>query len=193
MAKRKYEFKPDPDGSGILNKLYMTRSQRLAVWKWTLFGALFILCLVVQDAMLARYTILGGSIDLAVSVIMLVCVSQGLDNGCVFAFAASAVYAFSGSAPGNYAIVLITFIASAMAVFREGFLSRGFLTDWLCAGVGAALYEMVLYAIGLMMNYTHTGRLSWFVMTAVLSVAVMPVLYPLVERTGKIGGDAWKE
>lgn len=193
MAKRKYEFKPDPDGSGILNKLYLTASQRRGILKWSLFGLLFLVCLVIQDAMLSRYTFFGGTVDLAAGVIMLVCVCQGVDSGCVFAFAAGAVYAFSGSAPGNFSIILLTVIGSVMAAFRESYLRQGFASDLLCAAVGVVLYEMGLFLIGLAMAYTHTGRLSCFVMTAVLSAAVMPVLYPLVGRIGGNGGKIWKE
>lgn len=193
MAKRKYEFKPDPDGSGILNKLYLTASQRRGVAKWSMFALMFVVCLVIQDAMLSRFSLFGGILDLAAAVIVLVCVCQGVDSGCVFAFAAAAVYAFSGSAPGNFAIVLMTVVASAAAAFRESYLRQGKASDLLCAGIGVAVYEMGLFLIGVMMEYTHTGRLGCFVMTAVLSVAVMPVLYPLVERIGGNGGKTWKE
>ena len=49
MAKKKYEFKPDPAGSGTLSKLYLTRKQRQSVLKWALYGLLCLAALILQD------------------------------------------------------------------------------------------------------------------------------------------------
>ena len=40
MFGRKHDFKPDKTHSGTLNKLYLTKKQRLAIGKWTLVSLL---------------------------------------------------------------------------------------------------------------------------------------------------------
>ena len=105
MARKKQEFKPDPEGTGLLSKLYITPAQRLTALKWALYGALFLAVLVVQDVILSRLTLFGGRADLTSAVILLICVIEGADSGGIFALLASVFYVLAGTAPGEYAVV----------------------------------------------------------------------------------------
>lgn len=193
MAKHKYEFKPDPAGSGLMNKLYLTPQQRSRIKQWALYTVLFVLSLAVQDAVLGRYRILGGVIDLAPCFIMLVYVVQGAENGCVFALSTALFYYFSGSAPGMYVVLLITVIGAVISVLQESFLQPGFGADWFCAGLAMVIYEMSVFCVGLISGQTYGGRFGAFFVTAVLCVAVIPALYPPVKKIGEIGGTTWSE
>lgn len=193
MAKRKYEFKPDPTGSGIANKLYLTALQRRAILKWLLYGLLCVGALVVQDSMLSRLKLFGGAVDLTPAVILLICVAEGTHNGSVFVLIASMVYVFSGTAQGSWCIVLLTVLGIGAAAFRQLFLRRSVSSDLLCAGMAVLAYEMSVFAVGLLLGLTYSGRMGVFIMTALLSAAVLAAVYPLVRRIGAIGGEIWKE
>lgn len=193
MAKRKYEFKPDPNGGGLWNKLHLTPTQRRAAWRWLFYTLLFLACLVVQDAFLGRFRFFGACIDLVPCVIMLVYLHTGAQAGCVFALCASAFYAFSGSAPGLYVTILITVIGAVVSCAQHSFLQPGFYSDWLCTAVSMVAYELCVFGMGLILSQTHPGRAGVFLLAAVLCALVTPVLYLPVERIGKMGGQLWNE
>ena len=55
------------------------------------------------------------------------------------------------------------------------------------------LYERAVFLCGLFLGYTNPGRFGAYLVTWLLSLALMPVLYPIVLSIGKIGGETWKE
>ena len=195
MARKipKYEFKPDPTGSELAKRLYLTPRQRRQIIKWALYFLLLVIALAAQDTLLARVRFAGATTDLAVCAIVLIGMLEGAEKGGTFALAASVFYYFSGSAPGPYVIVLITAVTVATALFRQSFWTLGLSTSVLCTGLGVAVYELALMTIGLFMNLTRWNRLGVFLMTAVLSAVMVFPLYPLVRAIGSIGGEPWKE
>ena len=191
--RRKYEFKPDPKGTNLLKVLYLTKQQRLQYLKWTLYAALCILLLIVQDVIMSRVRISGATTDLAVCGILLISIIAGSEDGGLFALIASTVYWFSGSAPGPYVIAVITFLTIAATLFRQAYWHRGFGSTMLCAGIAMMLYEIIMFLIGIFIGRTMWTRFGVFVLTGALTVAVMFALYPLAKVIGKIGGETWKE
>ena len=182
----KYEFKPDPIGPAPLKGFYLTPRQRQRLLKWSLYAALVLAALVLQDTMLGRIRFCGATTDLAVCVIMLIGVMEGAETGGVFALCASILYYFSGSAPGPYVIAMITGIAIAAALFRQSYWSQGLSTAMVS-------YELLLLVIGILMDLTRWNRLGVFLLTAILSAALVIPMYPVAQAIGKIGGDPWKE
>ena len=49
MARKKYEFRPDPTGLDWVSKLALTKKQRQALLKWSLYGLVCVTGLVLQD------------------------------------------------------------------------------------------------------------------------------------------------
>lgn len=193
MAKRKYEFRPDPTGFDVAGKLYLTKLQRQAFVKWLLYSLVCVAGLVLQDSMLSRIHIFGGVVELAPALVVLVCVLEGCESGSVFALAGSMIYAFSGTGQGRYCIVFLTVAAVLATAFRQGYLRRGAGSDLICVGGAMLLYELCVFVTGLFLGLTHRGRLGAFVMTAVLSALAAAVLYKPVKYVGAIGGNVWKE
>ena len=196
MAKKKlpkFEFKPDPTGSDPRKIFHLTSLQRHRIVKWALYGALLLVALLLQDTMLSRVRFSGATTDLAVCVILLVGILEGPEEGGLFALAASVFYYFSGSAPGVYVIILLTAVAIAGGLFRQGYWSQGLSSTMLCTGLALVAYELGLMLIGIFLNLTTWSRLGVFVLTALLStIAILP-LYPLARVIGQIGGEPWKE
>ena len=190
---RDYEFRPDPEGSGNFEKLLLSQRQRHGLLRWTLFGALCVLALLVQDTMLYRLNIAGAGTDLVPCVILMITCLQGAEQGCVFSLVASLLYYFSGSAPGPYVVPLITVFAVLAVIFRQACLRQGFFSILISTGLGMLCYEMVLFGIGLFLKHTLPQLALAMVLTAVLSLAAVPVAYPVARAISKIGGETWKE
>lgn len=193
MARRKYEFLADPSGFDWMSKLLLTPKQRKSVLKWLLYSLVCVAGLVFQDTMLSRGRILGGGVELAPALVILICVLEGCENGCVFALTASMIYVFSGSGQDRYCIILLTLAAVLAAAFRQGYLRRGVGSDLVCVGGAMVLYEMSLFAAGLFLELTYGGRWGVFLMTALVSTLAAGILYHPLKHIGTIGGNLWKE
>ena len=142
MAK-KYEFKPDKPRSGLLNKLYLTQKQRKTFLKWLLYSLVLLVLSVLQDVILCRLRIFGASTDLVPCGIFLICILEGMERGSIFCLIASLLYLFSGTAPGAYCVVLITFLAIFTAFLRQSYLQRSFASTMLCMVLTMLLYKRV--------------------------------------------------
>ncbi|MBP3305212.1 MAG: hypothetical protein J6L24_04510 [Oscillospiraceae bacterium] len=193
MFKRKYEFKPDKDRSGTLSKLYVTKKQRLTLLKWLLMTFVLVVISVVQDVILSQIPIFGTRIDLLACAILLACVLQDPEVGCVFALVSSALYWFSGSAPGPYVVALLTALGVVVSIFRHSYLRYSFVSILTCTAAAVMVYELLTFAIGFFLGRTTLSRLAGFCLSGGLSLAVMPLLYPVFVAIGKIGGETWKE
>lgn len=189
----KYEFKPDPKGTNLLKKLHMTHLQRLQLLKWGLYTLLCIFLLVIQDVIMSQFRFSGATTDLAVCIILLIGIYEGIETGGLFALIASTVYWFSGSAPGPYVIALLSFLTIGATLFRHTFWRRGFGSTTLCTGIAIMVYEMAIFVIGILSGLTIWARAGVFLLTGVMTVLVALPLYPLVNAIAKIGGDTWKE
>ena len=192
MAK-KYEFRPDSDQKSLLQRLYMTQQQRRNLLKWVLYALLLVVLSVLQDVILTPIGLFGANTNLVPCAIILICVTEGAEQGSLFALIASLLYLFSGTAPGPYSMVLITLLAIVISAFRQGYLRKGFAASMLCTGIAMLVYELALFAIGLFLNLTIGKQLMHFVLTALLSVLVSPLLYLLTKAISAIGGESWKE
>lgn len=193
MAGKNYDFKPDRVRTDVLGKLLLTKKQRLTLLRWALFGAVCLVGLLAQDVILSRVSIFDTTTELVPAFILAICILQGAESGCVFALAAACVYYFSGSAPGSYCIPILTALAVLTSVFRQGYLRKGFPALLLCVAAGMVLYELAVFGIGLFLGRTILSRLNAFCLTAVLSTAAVPLIYPILLSIGKIGGETWKE
>lgn len=194
MARRKKnEFRPDSARTDILGKLLLTSKQRQTFLRWLLFSAVCLCALIVQDVVMSRVSLFGTTTDLVPCCILAICILQGAESGCIFALGASVVYYLSGSSPGALCIPLITFLAVFGAVFRQAYLRQGFFTLLLCLALTLICYELATFGIVLFLGYTSASRVGTFLMTAVLTFAVVPLLYPIFMSIGKIGGETWRE
>lgn len=191
--RKKNEFRPDTYRQDLLGKLLLTRKQRQTVLRWSLYGLMCLIALLVQDVLMSRVRIFNTTTELVPCFILAVCILQGAESGCVFALVVSLLYYFSGSAPGIWCVPVLTALAVVAAIFRQAYLRKGFFTLLLCLSVAMLLYELSNFAIGLFLDLTYPARLGAFCLSAVLTLIVMPVTYPILMSIGKIGGETWKE
>ena len=192
MAK-KYEFKPDKPISGIWSKLFLTQRQRRSLLKWGLYALLLLVLSVLQDVLLCRFRLFGATTELVPCGIFMICLLEGMDNGSVFSLCAACIYLFSGSAAGYYSIVFITALSVGIIYFRQSYLQKSFPAAMICVSAAMILYELAVFFIGLFLGMTTFDRISTHFLTALLSLIVAPVLYPISHAISNIGGQAWKE
>lgn len=187
------EFRPDRMGGGLLKALHLTQQQRLTLLRWTLYAAVCVLCLVLQDVVMSRIHIFGATTDLAPAAMLLIGVLEGSEVGGVFLLLASVVYHFSGSSPGAFTVALLTVIGVLMSLLRQRFWRRSPGSIILCAGIAMVAYELAVFAAGIFMGMTHFGRVGAFLLCGLLSLLVQIPLYFLIYKIGLIGGNQWKE
>ena len=191
--KKKYEFKPDKISLSLFHKLYLTKSQRLSILKWSLQALVLLVMSLLQDVILCQMSFLGATTDLVPCAIFLSCMLLGAQSGCVFALIAACLYQFSGSGPGYHAIALITVLCIAGAMFRQSFLRKNFGSCLLCAGLCHMLYELSVFVAAIVLGQTVLARVGVALLTGALSLLCIPVLYPILRAIEKIGGEPWKD
>lgn len=191
MAK-KYDFRPDKSRNTLLSHLILTPIQRKNVLKWGLYALCLVIISVVQDVLLCRVRIFGATTELVPCAIFLICILEGAQNSCIFALIASLLYLFSGTAPGPYSMVAITFLSIGVCVLRQVFLQASFPAAMLCVGGAMLVYVLVNFFFGLFLGLTLFARFHGFLITAVLSLLITPVFYPLFKSICAIGGQSWK-
>ena len=192
MAK-KNEFRPDKPRTSLLSHLILTQNQRKTVLKWVLYTALLLVLSVVQDVLLSQMRLFGATTELVPCTIFLICLLEGTQSGSVFALIASLLYLFSGTAPGPYAMVCITFLSVGVCMFRQAYLQPGFFAALLCCTFAMVVYELVMFAFGLFLGLTPPSRIFGFLTTAGLSLLAVPACYPILKAVSAIGGQTWKE
>ena len=192
MAK-KYEFQPDKPYATWLSKLHLTRQQQKALLKWVLYALLLVILSVVQDVVLCRLRIDGGTTDLVPCCIFLICLIEGTQRGCVFALVASFFYLRSGSAPGPHVLVLITVLATITTALYQAYLRPGFPAAMLCIILSMTFYEFGIFIFCMLFGQVTISRYMSFLVPAVLSLFIVPVLYPITQAIRSVGGETWKE
>lgn len=191
MAKRKYEFQPDRPQVSILDKLYLTKTQRLSLLRWALHALVVVVASLVQDVMLCRMNIFGATTDLVPGAIFTLTMLLGCERGCVFALVAGALFEFSGMGPGFYAIALIPVMAIGLSMLQQTALRKSISADLLSTTIAIMLYELIIFIIGVATGETAVFRLISAVATGVMTVLCSYLLYPIFTAIEKIGGNPW--
>ena len=193
MARYDKDFRPDRESTGLLNRLYLTKKQRLSAAKWLMYSLVVLTLSVVQDVILCDLNILDSTTDLVPCALFAVCILESAESGSLFCLIAAVIYQFSGTAPGFHIVALIPFLGVVTNIFRQNYLRKGFSATILCAGVATLVYELVIFGVALFVEQTHPGRFLTALITGGLDCLVLPVLYPILVSIGKIGGETWKE
>lgn len=193
FKRKKNEFRPDRPNNDLLGKLLLTKKQSKTVLRWVLFSLVCLVALLLQDVLMSRIRFFSTTTDLVPAVIFSICILQGGESSCIFALITSSIFYFSGSAPGPYCIVLITFISVLAAIFRQAYLRKGFSALMLCAAISIVLYELGVFSINAFLGSTSFDRIGRCLITAVTTIIPMPAIYPILLSIGKIGGETWKE
>ena len=192
MAKRQ-DFRPDKPSTSLLSHLILTKNQQKNLLKWVFYGMLLVALSVIQDVLLSQVRLFGATTELVPCAIFLICILEGTHTGSVFALITSLLYLFSGTAPGPYSMVAITFYSVGVCIFRQAYLQESFSSAYLCTAMAMLAYVLTNFLFGLFLGLTPLTRIFGFLITALLTLLSVPVLYPILKAIGAFGGYQWKE
>lgn len=192
MAK-KQDFRPDKPSTSFFSHLILTKNQQKNLLKWVFYTLLLLFLSVVQDVLLSQARLFGSTTELVPCAIFLICILEGTQTGSVFALISSLLYLFSGTAPGPYSMVAITFYSVGVCILRQAYLQESFSSAYLCTAIAMIAYVLTNFLFGLFLGLTPLARIFGFLLTAVLTLLTVPVLYPVLKAIGAFGGYQWKE
>ena len=192
MAK-KQDFRPDKPTTSLFSHLILTKNQQRNLLKWVFYTLLLVFLSVMQDVLLSQVRLFGATTELVPCAIFLICILEGTHTGSVFALVSGLLYLFSGTAPGPYSMVAITFYSVGVCIFRQAYLQESFSSAYLCTAMAMVAYVLTNFLFGLFLGLTPLSRIFGFLVTAILTLLTVPVLYPVLKAIGAFGGYQWKE
>ena len=191
MARRKYDFQPDRPQTSLLDKLYLTKKQRLSLLEWLLHALVLLVLSLIQDVILCHMDIFGATTDLVPGAIFTLCMLLGSERGCIFTLAAAALFHFSGAAPGVYVIAMIPALGIALSVMQQELLRKGKGSDLLTAYAAILIYEFAVFGISVAIGETALFRVYSAAATGIMTVLCSTALYFLFTAIERIGGNPW--
>lgn len=182
----------------MLKYVHLTRLQWQGILKWSLYGLLTLLVLLLQSVVLSKLPVLGAKLTPLPALIVCVCIREGPEKGGLYAILATLFWCLSGAEYGNLSVAVIPVGAMLSAVLCRAVLTLGFVPTALCALGVTLLDACVIFAFKLILPPTVPLIVNpptvapenfWRVLLpgAALSMAFVPVHYVLVKLISRIG------
>ena len=173
----------------MLKYFHLTRRQWLGLLKWSLYGLLFLVTLLVQTVILSKRPVLGVPLAPVPLYIVCVCVREGSEQGGVFAILTTLFWCLSGADFGNLSVAVIPVGAILCAVLCRAVLTLGLVPTALCCFAVSLVNASVIFAFKLILPPAVAPDRYWRVLLpgVLLSMVFVPVQYALVRRVSRIG------
>lgn len=168
---------------------HLTKMQRQSILKWSLYGLLTLLTLLLQTVVLSRTTGLRIKLTPYPILVVCVCVREGPEKGGAYAILAALFWCFSGADFGNLSVAVLPVGAMLSAVLCRAVLTLRFLPTALCAFAVTLLNATAIFIFKLILPPTVELANYWRILlpTAALSMVFFPLQYPLVKSISRIG------
>lgn len=173
----------------MLKYVHLTRLQWLGILKWSLYGLLTLLVLLLQTVLLAQLPIRGAKLDPMPALIVCVCVREGPEKGGVYAILAALFWCLSGAFFGNISVAVIPIGAILSAVLCRAVLTLRLLPTALCCLGVTLVNASAIFGFKLILPPTVELSNYWRVLLpgVGLSMAFVPLHYALVKLISRIG------
>ena len=173
----------------MLKYFHLTKRQWQGVLKWSLYGLLTLLVLLLQTSVLAKRPILGAKLAPLPALIVCVCVREGPEKGGLYAILAVLFWCFSGADFGNLSVAVIPIGAMLSAVLCRVVLTLRFVPTALCCLAVTLLNASVIFLFKLILPPAVALENYWQVLLpgVGLSMVFVPFHYALVKLIGRIG------
>lgn len=173
----------------MLKHFHLTRLQWLGILKWSLYGLLTLLVLMMQTVLLAKLPVFGVKLAPLPVLIVCVCVHEGPEKGGVYAILATLFWCLSGADFGNLSVAVLSIGAMLSAVLCRAVLTRRLLPTALCCLCVTLLNATAIFAFKLILPPTVALENYWRVLLpgVCMSMVFMPIHYALVKLIGRIG------
>ena len=169
--------------------IHLTKRQWQGILKWSLYGTLSFLVMLLQSSVLAKTPVLGTKLAPLPALIVCVCVREGPEKGGLYAILASLIWCFSGADYGNLSVAVIPVGAMLSAVLCRAVLTLRFVPTALCCLAVTLLNAAAIFLFKLILPPTVALENFWRVLLpgVGLSMAFVPLHYGLVKLIGRIG------
>ena len=173
----------------MLKYFHLTKTQWQGILKWSLYGLLTLLVLLLQTVVLSKLPVWGAKLTPLPALIVCVCVNEGPEKGGVYAILAALLWCLSGADFGNLSVAVIPVGAMLSAVLCRAVLTLRFAPTALCAFAVTLLNAAAIFVFKLILPPTLALENLWRVLLpgAALSMVFMPIHYVLVQWIGRIG------
>lgn len=173
----------------MFKHFHLTKTQWLGILKWSLYGLLTLLTLLLQTVVLSRTTALRIKPTPLPVLIVCICVREGPERGGVYAIITSLLWCFSGADFGNLSVALLPVGAILSAVLCRAVLTLRFLPTALCAFAVTLLNASVIFVFKLILPPTVALDNYWRLLLpgVAISMLFLPIQYPLVKCISRIG------
>ncbi len=168
---------------------HLTKLQWQGILRWSLYGLLTLLVLLLQTVVLSQLPVWGAKLTPLPALIVCVCVREGPEKGGLYALLASLLWCLSGADYGNLSLAVIPVGAMLSAVLCRAVLTLRFLPTALCCLAVTLANAAVIFVFKLILPPTIALENLWRVLLpgAALSMAFVPLHYLLVKLIGRIG------
>ena len=121
------------------------RSQYKKYLMWALFGALFVLTVVVQTVVFGKPQFFGVKLSLIPVCVACVTMFCGAEDGAIYALACGTFWCFAGADGGALHIVLLTLCGAAAGYICDRLLIRRFLSSVLMSLMTLAVCQGLVF------------------------------------------------
>ena len=173
----------------MLKYFHLTRLQWKSILKWSFYGLLTLLVLLMQTVIFAKLPVFGAKLIPLPGLIVCVCVREGPEKGGVYAILASLLWCLSGADFGNLSVAVIPVGSMLSAVLCREVLTLRFLPTALCCLAVSLLNAAVIFAFKLILPPTVALENLWEILLpgVAMSMAFVPLHYALVKLISRIG------
>ena len=173
----------------MLKYFYLTKRQWLGILKWSLYGLLTLLVLLLQTVVLSPLSIFGAKLAPLPILIVCVCIREGPEKGGVYAILATLFWCLSGADFGNLSVAVIPVGAMLSAVLCQVYLTKRLLPTSLCCLGVSWINASAIFVFKLILPPSLAADNYWRVLLpgVLLSMLFMPIHYALVKLIGRIG------
>ncbi len=168
---------------------HLTKLQRLGILKWSLYGLLTLLVLLLQTVVLSKHTGLASKPALLPGLIVCVCVREGPEKGGAYSILAALLWCLSGADFGNLSVAVVPVGAMLAAVLCRAVLTLRFFPTALCCLAVTLLDASVIFAFKLILPPAVALPNYWRVLLPAVAAAMVfvPIHYGLVKLISRIG------
>lgn len=159
------------------------------ILKWSLYGLLFLLAMLVQTVVLGSRTILGARLSLVPVVVACVACTQDHESGSLYALICAIVWTLSGESSGAVYLLMLPIAAAVGGYLCSTYLTHGLLPCFVMCLLALALTEGGVYAQRLYMGAPlPQNALELLGIQAALSLISAPIWWGLAHAIGRTGG-----
>ncbi|MBO4419354.1 MAG: hypothetical protein J5789_05990 [Oscillospiraceae bacterium] len=169
--------------------IHLTKLQWLGILKWSLYGFLTLLVLMLQTVLLPQIPIGGAKLAPLPALIVCICIREGPEKGGLYAVLATLFWCLSGADFGNISVAVIPIGAILSAVLCRAVLTLRLLPAALCCLGVTLVNASAIFAFKLILPPTVALNNYWRVLLpgVGLSMAFVPLHYALVKLISRIG------